>query len=380
MTPEARRDPNAASTRPIIARRVSGNAASSGISAKIVAMAGLCLLLAACAGEDGAEQPAAAPRVDAEAAAAGPRIDAEAVGVAPGVDTETEQSTAAPTFNAEAVASAEAGARALDHIRFLSADSLEGRLVGSEGNRKARDYIAGVYRSLALSMYEDTYVEPFEFQVDGETRQGSNVVGYVEGTDQPDRFIVVTAHFDHLGVRGGEIYNGADDNASGTAGLLMLAEHFSANPARHSLIFAAVDGEEVGLRGARHFVSDPPVPLADMILNVNLDMISHNDSVLYVAGGYHNESLRPLLDEVAAASGITLRQGHDSPDLPAGDDWTMSSDHGPFHQAGVPFVYFGVEDHPDYHQASDTFETINPQFFLDAVETVKQAILRFDGR
>jgi Zn-dependent M28 family amino/carboxypeptidase len=307
-------------------------------------MAGLCVLLAACGGQDAAEQPAeAANRVDAEA-----------------------------------VAAAEAGARGLDHIRFLSADSLEGRLVGSEGNRKARDYIVDVYRSLALSMYEDTYLEPFDFQIDEETRQGSNVVGYVEGTDQPDRFIVVTAHFDHLGVQSGEIYNGADDNASGTAGLLMLAEYFSANPVGHSLIFAAVDGEEGGLRGARHFVSDPPVPLANMALNVNLDMISHNDSVLYVAGGYHTESLRSVLDEVAAESTITLLQGHDSPNLPPGDDWTLASDHGPFHQAGIPFVYFGVEDHPDYHQASDTFETINQQFFLDAVETVKQAILRFD--
>jgi Zn-dependent M28 family amino/carboxypeptidase len=284
----------------------------------------------------------------------------------------------APTVDAEAVA--EAGARGLDHIRVLSADSLEGRLVGSEGNRKARDYIAGVYRSLALSMYEGTYLEPFEFRANDETRQGSNVVGYVEGTDQPDRFIVVTAHFDHLGVRDGEIYNGADDNASGTAGLLMLAEHFSANPARHSLIFAAVDGEEGGLRGAQHFVSDPPVPVANMALNVNLDMISHNDSVLYVAGGYHTESLRPILNEVAASSAITLRQGHDSPDLPPGDDWTRLSDHGAFHAVGIPFLYFGVEDHPDYHRASDTFETINQQFFLDAVETVKQAILRFDGQ
>lgn len=319
-------------------------------------MAGLFVLLAACGGEDAAEQPAAAPGADAEAVAAAPGVDAEAV------------------------AAAEAGAQGLNHIRFLSADSLEGRLIGSEGNRKARDYIVGVYGSLALSMNEGTYLMPFEFQANDVTREGSNVVGYVEGTDQPDRFIVVTAHFDHLGVRDGEIYNGADDNASGTAGLLMLAEHFSANPARHSLIFAALDGEEGGLRGARHFVSDPPVPLASIALNVNLDMISHNDSVLYVAGGYHSESLQSVLDEVAAESALTLRQGHDSPDLPAGDDWTMSSDHAPFHAAGVPFVYFGVEDHPDYHQASDTFETINQQFFLDAVETVKQAILRFDGQ
>ena len=308
-------------------------------------MAGLCVLLAACGVAEAVDRPTAAPEVDPEA-----------------------------------VPQDEAGTRGLDHIRFLSADSLEGRLIGSEGNRKARDYIADVYRSLALSMYEGTYLDPFEFQADDGTRAGSNVVGYVEGTEQPDRFIVVTAHFDHLGMRDGEIYNGADDNASGTAGLLMLAEHFSANPTHHSLIFAAVDGEEGGLRGARHFVSDPPVPVTDMILNVNLDMISHNDSVLYVAGTYHTESLKPVLDAVGAESAITLRQGHDSPDLPRGDDWTMSSDHGPFHAAGVPFVYFGVEDHPDYHRASDTFETINQRFFLDAVETVKQAILRFDAQ
>ena len=341
-------------------------------------LAGLCVLLATCGGEDAAQQSAVGSEVDSEAAATVAGVDAEAVATTPGVDAEAVATT--PGVDAEPVPAAEAGARGLDHIRFLSADSLEGRLIGSEGNRMARDYIVGVYRSLALSMYEGTYLEAFEFQRDGETREASNVVGYVVGTDQPDRFIVVTAHFDHLGIRDGEIYNGADDNASGTAGLLMLAEYFSAVPARHSLIFAAMDGEEGGFRGARHFVSDPPVPMASIALNVNLDMISHNDSVLYVAGGYHTQSLRSVLDEVAAESAIVLRQGHDSPDLPPGDDWTRSSDHRPFHEAGIPFVYFGVEDHPDYHQASDTYETINQQFFLDAVETIKQAILRLDGQ
>src|SRR5690606_17653456 len=158
----------------------------------------------------------------------------------------------------------------------------------------------------------------------------------------------------------GEIYHGADDNASGSAALLELARHFAASPPRNSVVVAALDAEEMGLRGARAFVANPPIPLDSILLNVNMDMVGRNAAgELYVAGTYHCPFLGGLVDAVAGRSGVTLLRGHDEPTLPAGDDWTLASDHGAFHAEDIPFLYFGVEDHPDYHRPTDTFENID---------------------
>jgi hypothetical protein len=106
-------------------------------------------------------------------------------------------------------------------------------------------------------------------------------------------------------------------------------------------------------------------------MNVNLDMVSRSAAgELYAAGTYHYPFLEPSVDEVAERSTISLLKGHDSPGLPGGDDWTDASDHGPFHEVGIPFIYFGVEDHEAYHQPSDDFDGITPGFYADAVGTI----------
>ncbi len=263
-------------------------------------------------------------------------------------------------------------AQLLSDIEFLASDDLEGRLTGSEGNRIAREYISDRFQSLNLLMFGDTYEQQFSFS---NTRSGVefdlavNLIGYIEGSSNPDRFVVVTAHYDHLGVRNGEIYNGADDNASGTGGLMAAARYFSHNQPENSIIFVAFDAEEQGLQGARYFVENPPVPLDQFVMNVNMDMISTNfEDELYAVGTYHYPFLKPLVEEATANAPIDVLFGFDNADAP--QDWTMSSDHGPFHQQGIPFIYFGVEDHPHYHQPSDVFENINPDFYVNTVETI----------
>ena len=270
--------------------------------------------------------------------------------------------------------------RLLADVQTLAADSLEGRRAGTEGNRKARRYLLEAFRERGIEPFEGGYARPFAFRKDnGEAVEGVNVVGYVEGQVRPDSFIVVTAHYDHLGIQDGQVYNGADDNASGTAGLLALAAHFTAHPPRHSLVFAALDAEEMGLQGARAFLDDPPIEKGQIVLNVNLDMISRSEAgELYAAGTYHYPALKPPLERVADRSDVRLLFGHDRPDLPSGDDWTMASDHGPFHERGIPFVYFGVEDHAGYHKPSDDFEDITPAFFTAAVRTILDAITELD--
>jgi Zn-dependent M28 family amino/carboxypeptidase len=125
-------------------------------------------------------------------------------------------------------------------------------------------------------------------------------------------------------------------------------------------------------------VADPPIPLASVVLNVNLDMVARTGGLLWASGAHHTPALRAPLEAVAARAPLTLRLGHDRPGAPEGDDWTSSSDHGPFHDAGIPFVYFGVEDHPDYHRATDDLERIDAGEYVDSVRTILDALRSLD--
>jgi Zn-dependent M28 family amino/carboxypeptidase len=270
----------------------------------------------------------------------------------------------------------------LRDVQILASDALEGRKTGTVGNRMARVYIEDRFQELGLQMVGDSYRHSFDHTGQGtgeEFRDAVNIIGYIEGRRDPDRFIVITAHYDHLGIQNGEIYNGADDNASGTGGLMAIARWFSDYPPENSLILIAFDAEEQGLGGARHFVESPVVPLEQIVLNVNMDMISNNfDNELYAVGTYHYPFLKPMIEEFTADAPVNVLFGYDSDEWE--QDWTMASDHGPFHQKGIPFIYFGVEDHPHYHQPTDTFENINPEFYGDAVETIITVLVKLDKR
>lgn len=273
-------------------------------------------------------------------------------------------------------------ARVIADVEVFSADSMEGRRTGTAGNERARRYLLRAFAEIGLTPFGTSYERRFAFRPRGVAAdlRGVNIVGWIRGSRYPDRYIVVTAHYDHLGTEDGSIYHGADDNASGTAGLLALARYFRAQPPAHSLVFAAMDAEERGLSGARAFVADPPVDREAIVFNVNLDMISRNErDELYVAGTYHYPRLSPLVRRLADTAPVTLLAGHDRPDLAPGDDWTRASDHGAFHDAGIPFLYFGVEDHEDYHRPTDTFENIDTDFLVRAVETVRRAVAALDA-
>jgi hypothetical protein len=115
-----------------------------------------------------------------------------------------------------------------------------------------------------------------------------------------------------------------------------------------------------------------------IMLNVNMDMIGRNDKgELYVAGTYHYPQLRPAVQRVIPVAEVTLIAGHDTPANPR-DDWTSQSDQGAFHAQRIPFLYFGVEDHPDYHRPTDDFERIQPGFFTRAVRTVLAVVREID--
>src|SRR5690606_188156 len=147
---------------------------------------------------------------------------------------------------------------------------------------------------------------------------GVNLLGVVNGTGGSNRALVLMAHYDHVGVRGGEIYNGADDNASGVAVLLAVAASLKRQAPLHDVILALVDGEEGGLSGVRAMVADAAFrPLLERtVLAVNLDMVSRSDkNELYAAGAFRFPALKPYLQEIVAAAPVTLKLGHDDPAL-----------------------------------------------------------------
>ena len=264
-------------------------------------------------------------------------------------------------------------------VRVLAADSMEGRKLGTPGGARARRYLVQRLEALGIAPLGKHFEHAFAVAKDNTT--GVNLLGLIPGSGATRRYIVLSAHYDHLGIRGGEIYNGADDNASGTAAVLAIAGSVRRRPLSHSLIIALFDGEEEGLLGARAFMAAPPVPRAAIALNLNLDMVGHSErGELWAAGAARYPALLPVLQELQAQARVHLLLGHDRPDVRGQDDWTNESDQGAFHAAGIPFVYFGVEDHKDYHRPSDDPPTLTPVFYAGAVSTILTALRAFDLR
>ncbi len=284
--------------------------------------------------------------------------------------------------------------RLMADIGTLSSAVYEGRLTGTAGSHRAQQFILGRFHELALSPVGGSYEQKFSFvhhsirgivlpgrHYTNEFPDATNVMGMLPGSADPGHFIVVSAHYDHLGTVDGVLYPGADDNASGVAGMLACAEYFSTHRPRHSIVFIALDAEEQGLEGAHYFVEHPRLDLKQIAVEVNLDMIGRGDkNELYVAGTTQTPGLRPAVEEVARIRNLRVLFGHDRPMYESGrvESWVHLSDQGPFWDRGVPFLYFGVEDHDDMHQPTDTADKLPRGFFVEATNLVIDVVATLD--
>ncbi|MBE1300046.1 MAG: M28 family peptidase [Alteromonadaceae bacterium] len=282
--------------------------------------------------------------------------------------------------------------QAWQDVSYLASEELEGRRAGKRGAKLAREYIAARFDASNLESLEDKntgshlpdgikrtelskYYLPFELKGLFSSKWGFNVAGLIQGTRVPEKYIVITAHYDHLGKKRGKIYPGADDNASGVSALLAIAAHFAVNKPSHSMILLATDYEESGLYGAKAFVENPPVPLSSILLNINLDMIGNpgRKHVLYLGGTRRNPQLRDFAHKVLSQSGQCVEFGHDgktkSRDRKYTIDWYSASDHYAFAKQGVPYMFLGVDDHKHYHQPTDNIDNLNRIFLLSSIET-----------
>lgn len=268
------------------------------------------------------------------------------------------------------------GESLLADLAALASPALAGRRTGTEGAEAARRRIEARFAEIGL---EPLGAPGFRHPFAGDP-PGINLLGYLPGGGRGSGWLVVTAHYDHLGEEDGEIYPGADDNASGVAVLLAAAEALAAGPRRRPVLFACPDAEEWEQAGSRALVAEPPIDLARIDLVVNLDMLSRSAAgELWVAGTAHFPELLPAVAAAAERSAVVVVAGHDLPDDERAD-WTEESDHAAFHAAGVPWLYFGVEDHDDYHTPDDTVERVDVEFFLGAAATVVDFLYEFAAR
>jgi len=260
-------------------------------------------------------------------------------------------------------------------LQYLSSAACEGRKPGTAGHALARGRILERLRATAVDSLGGSLIQTFtNSNINGST-EGLNVVGWVKGTTNPGKYVVLTAHYDHLGKVGSAIYYGADDNASGVACLLALADYFKVHPQSYSIVFAALDREEVGFQGAYAAVDRLQAQLGNqaLVFNLNMDMIARSDNgEIFVCGIKHFPGYAYVVNDIQPYTNVKVLMGHDGGT--PGEDWTQQSDHAAFYAKNIPFLYVGVEDHPDYHQPTDTFERINPSAYLENCNMILQMI------
>ncbi len=267
------------------------------------------------------------------------------------------------------------------HATFLASDELEGRAAGYPGNEKAAEYIVKVMKDAGLKPGGDAGGYLQKFRVLG-GRETNNVVGLIEGSDPELRkeFVVAGAHFDHVGTsdqkdygrlggRGDDkIWNGADDNASGTTTVLGLVRAFGEGGLRtkRTLVFIAFSGEEAGLYGSAHYTSHPAGPIGQHVYMLNLDMVGrnpHKPMEIYGVGSAEGGAVRKIVEKAVETSGLSAKV-HDDVKLVGGD-----SDHSSFRDKGVPFTFFFSGFHADYHRPSDHPEKLSYDNMLKVAQT-----------
>jgi len=213
----------------------------------------------------------------------------------------------------------------------------------------------------------------FTLAKDIDVLAGNNVLGYIEGTDKKEELVIVSAHYDHLGKRGKDVYNGADDNGSGTSTVLEIAEAMTlakqaGNGPRRSVLCLLVTGEEKGLLGSQYYSESPVFPLASTVANVNIDMVGRvdkkykdNPNYIYVIGSDRLSSDLHRINEQINQKYTQLTLDYQYNDESDPNRYYFRSDHYNFARKGIPAIFFFNGTHEDYHMITDTEEKINYQ-------------------
>ncbi|HBK82170.1 MAG TPA: peptidase M28 [Flavobacterium sp.] len=264
------------------------------------------------------------------------------------------------------------------HLYTIASNEMAGRDTGSEGQKKAGEYLINQYKALGIqfpkgasSYYQNV---PAEFMTKNFGNKGANsenIWAYIPGSTYPNEIIVISAHYDHIGIKNDEIYNGADDDASGTVALLEIAQAFAKAKSegwgpKRSILFLHVTAEEKGLHGSRYYVENPLFPLKNTVVDINIDMIGridpehvNNPNYVYVIGSDRLSTELHQINEEMNTRYIGLNLDYKYNDRNDPELIYFRSDHYNFAKNRIPSIFFFNGVHEDYHKPSDTPDKIN---------------------
>jgi len=269
---------------------------------------------------------------------------------------------------------------ALDlHYQYLSSPELDGRKYGSVGSKKAQEYLVNRLKQSGIKPFLSDYQHHFKFQKPFKSIEGTNIIGLLPSLVKSDDYIVLTAHYDHLG----NGYLGADDNASGTAALLSIAEQLTTQVLNINVIVLFTDAEEAGLLGAKAFAKDHKQVMDSTILNVNMDMLAgsqHSKKLHYIAYGMHkilSDEEVDILKALKKEQTLAIYKGFKRASGALNDkvSWKRASDHGVFYQNKIPFIYYGVGTHVNYHTKKDNYKNSNKDLLKQSTNAIYQHLL-----
>lgn len=269
-------------------------------------------------------------------------------------------------------------------VTLLSSAKFEGRKTGTQGAELTRQFLISRMQTIGLQPWNNAFQHPFEYDYQFDTRQGVNIIGVLNATQTTQAWRVVVAHYDHLGKKGSRLYPGADDNASGVAAMLAMAAHARTQPRPVNVLFVATDAEEPGLFGGKALVDQLKLeqsnPNSTQIeLTVNLDMVGHpgRPYSIYVEGRRNFTQFDAIQQRLEQTVGLCVRANHppEAGRTTQRVDWLRASDHYPFHQAQIPWLYFGVPPHADYHQPTDSANKLDYNFLGAVAESAYELLI-----
>ena len=266
-----------------------------------------------------------------------------------------------------------------EHLYIYASDEFEGRDTGEPGQKKAVEYLRNYYKSIEVEPgdLEGDYFQEMTLTMRGrrgqkpKTVETENVVAIIKGSEKPDEYVVITAHLDHVGVDDTGIYNGADDDGSGTVALLEIAEAFKkaadkGKGPKRSIVFLHVTGEEKGLLGSAYYADNPIYPLENTVVNLNVDMIGRidpsrrekNRDYIYLIGSDHDSVDLHKLSEQTNAESVNMTLDYRFNDKNDPNRFYYRSDHYNFAKNGIPIIFYFTGTHADYHKITDTPDKI----------------------
>lgn len=263
------------------------------------------------------------------------------------------------------------------NLYVIASDEMEGRDTGSPGQKKAGQYMVNYYKGLGIShpkalgsYYQKVPADFMKKRGGGNLPDSENILAFIEGSEKPEEIVVISGHYDHVGTRNGVVYNGADDDGSGTVAVMEIAKAFQAakkagNGPKRSILFLHVTGEEHGLFGSEFYTDNPVFPLANTVVDLNIDMIGRDDpenrgkQYVYVIGSEMLSSQLKVINETANKKTNNLELNYKYDDPNDTERLYYRSDHYNFAKNNVPVAFFFDGIHEDYHKPTDDVEKID---------------------